>query len=183
MSNAAARAGATPIVLAYSGGLDTSFLVPWIAEHEGRPVITVTVDTGGIDVAAARALAERARALDPWRDALTASGRDPAKYRVGIIRPCLVTDDPDRDWPIVRAGERRRMEIYSRFREESGGHGGVAARDDRRLLRARTEREGKDRAKTQQRNAKPSCCPMPGPEVGEIAHWPHSPLEQGDVRV
>jgi alkanesulfonate monooxygenase SsuD/methylene tetrahydromethanopterin reductase-like flavin-dependent oxidoreductase (luciferase family) len=68
----------------------------------------------------------RARALDPWRHALTGSGRDPARYRVGIIRPCLVTDDPDRDWPVVRAGERRRMEVYSRFREAAGGHGGVA---------------------------------------------------------
>jgi len=56
-------AGAKPIVLAYSGGLDTSFLVPWVAENTGRPVITVTVDTGGIDEAAARTLAERARAL------------------------------------------------------------------------------------------------------------------------
>ena len=63
MSNTAAPTGITPIVLAYSGGLDTSFLVPWIAEHERRPVITVTVDTGGIDREAARALAGRARAL------------------------------------------------------------------------------------------------------------------------
>ncbi|HEY2807973.1 MAG TPA: argininosuccinate synthase [Steroidobacteraceae bacterium] len=55
--------GAKPIVLAYSGGLDTSFLVPWLAENHQRPVITVTVDTGGIDAAAARTLAERARAL------------------------------------------------------------------------------------------------------------------------
>src|SRR5215469_16922616 len=52
-----------PIVLAYSGGLDTSFLVPWVAENYARPVITVTVDTGGIDAAAARTLAERAHAL------------------------------------------------------------------------------------------------------------------------
>ena len=52
-----------PIVLAYSGGLDTSFLVPWVAEHYPRPVITVTADTGGNDAAAARTLAERARAL------------------------------------------------------------------------------------------------------------------------
>src|SRR6202012_1503885 len=52
-----------PIVLAYSGGLDTSFLVPWVAENTGRPVITVTVDTGGIDAATARTLAERAQAL------------------------------------------------------------------------------------------------------------------------
>ena len=56
-------AGEQPIVLAYSGGLDTSFLVPWLKDTHGRPVITVTVDTGGIDEAAARTLAERARAL------------------------------------------------------------------------------------------------------------------------
>ena len=63
MSNAVSSAGAKPIVLAYSGGLDTSFLVPWLAETYGRPIITVTVDTGGIDAAAARMLGERARAL------------------------------------------------------------------------------------------------------------------------
>jgi len=63
MPNTAASQGSTPIVLAYSGGLDTSFLVPWIAEHYARPIITVTVDTGGIDEAAARTLAERSRAL------------------------------------------------------------------------------------------------------------------------
>ena len=55
--------GATPIVLAYSGGLDTSFLVPWLAENYRRPIITVTVDTGGIDADAAKTLRERALAL------------------------------------------------------------------------------------------------------------------------
>jgi len=55
--------GVEPIVLAYSGGLDTSFLVPWVAEHYRRPVITVTVDTGGIDAASASTLSSRARAL------------------------------------------------------------------------------------------------------------------------
>ena len=63
MPNTPASAGSKPIVLAYSGGLDTSFLVPWVAENYGRPVITVTVDTGGIDAEAARTLGERARAL------------------------------------------------------------------------------------------------------------------------
>jgi len=60
---ATSQSGAKPIVLAYSGGLDTSFLVPWVAENTGRPVITVTVDTGGIDAAAAQTLADRAKAL------------------------------------------------------------------------------------------------------------------------
>src|SRR5580693_801942 len=55
--------GAEPIVLAYSGGLDTSFLVPWLKENHRRPIITVTVDTGGIDAAAAAMLRERALAL------------------------------------------------------------------------------------------------------------------------
>ena len=63
MPNAASNQGTKPIVLAYSGGLDTSFLVPWVAENYGRPIITVTVDTGGIDDQARRTLAERAKAL------------------------------------------------------------------------------------------------------------------------
>ena len=52
-----------PIILAFSGGLDTSFCVPWLKETYGRDVITATVDTGGIDAAAAKALEERALAL------------------------------------------------------------------------------------------------------------------------
>jgi len=52
-----------PIVLAFSGGLDTSFCIPWLKETYERPVVTVTVNCGGIDAAAARQLDERARAL------------------------------------------------------------------------------------------------------------------------
>jgi argininosuccinate synthase len=54
---------AEPILLAFSGGLDTSFCVPWLKDTYQRPVITVTVDTGGIDAEAAAALAERAAQL------------------------------------------------------------------------------------------------------------------------
>jgi len=52
-----------PIVLAFSGGLDTSFCIPWLKETYQRPVVTVTVNTGGLDAAAAAQLDERARAL------------------------------------------------------------------------------------------------------------------------
>jgi argininosuccinate synthase len=55
--------GSGPIVLAFSGGLDTSFCIPWLRETYQRPVMTVTVNCGGIDAAAARLLDERARAL------------------------------------------------------------------------------------------------------------------------
>jgi alkanesulfonate monooxygenase SsuD/methylene tetrahydromethanopterin reductase-like flavin-dependent oxidoreductase (luciferase family) len=68
----------------------------------------------------------RGPSLDHWRDLLTGSGRDPAKYRVGLIKSCLVTDERERDWPPVRDAERRRMAVYNQFRAESGGHGGVA---------------------------------------------------------
>jgi len=53
----------SPIILAFSGGLDTSFCVPWLKENYGRDVITACVDTGGIDANAAVALEERAKAL------------------------------------------------------------------------------------------------------------------------
>jgi argininosuccinate synthase len=55
--------GAEPILLAFSGGLDTSFCVPWLKDTYQRPVITVTVDTGGIDAAAARSLELRSSEL------------------------------------------------------------------------------------------------------------------------
>lgn len=53
----------SPILLAFSGGLDTSFCIPWLREQYGRKVVTVTVDTGGISAAAAQDLAARASAL------------------------------------------------------------------------------------------------------------------------
>ena len=53
----------SPIMLAFSGGLDTSFCVPWLKEQHGRDVITATVDTGGIGSKAAADLERRSRAL------------------------------------------------------------------------------------------------------------------------
>ena len=56
-------AGAEPILLAFSGGLDTSFCVPWLKDTYQRPVITVTVDTGGLDAESASSLAARSAQL------------------------------------------------------------------------------------------------------------------------
>jgi len=58
------------VVLAYSGGLDTSVAVPWLRETRGCDVVTLTVDVGGgaqPDAILARALsggASRALAVD-----------------------------------------------------------------------------------------------------------------------
>ncbi len=58
------------IVLAFSGGLDTSFCVPWLAERHGAEVITVTVDTGGLSDADRERLASSSRALGAARHVL-----------------------------------------------------------------------------------------------------------------
>jgi argininosuccinate synthase len=65
-----------PILLAFSGGLDTSFCVPWLKENYGRPVITVTVDTGGLDEDAADTLRRRALALGAERHVTVDARRD-----------------------------------------------------------------------------------------------------------
>jgi alkanesulfonate monooxygenase SsuD/methylene tetrahydromethanopterin reductase-like flavin-dependent oxidoreductase (luciferase family) len=62
----------------------------------------------------------KTRSYDPWVNALEASGRKPQDKRVGIIRSILVTDDRNTDWPVVRAAEKYRMELYNRFFKESG---------------------------------------------------------------
>ena len=70
------KGAAAPILLAFSGGLDTSFCVPWLKETFGRPVVTVTVNTGGIDAAAAAALEARALALGADAHHLVDARRD-----------------------------------------------------------------------------------------------------------
>jgi argininosuccinate synthase len=53
----------SPVILAFSGGLDTSFCVPWLKEKTGRDVITATIDTGGLEQQAAAALQQRSSDL------------------------------------------------------------------------------------------------------------------------
>jgi argininosuccinate synthase len=75
------------VVLAYSGGLDTSVAVPWLRETYGHEVVTLTVDVGGgVDAAAVqqRALAGGARR------AIVVDARD-----------AFVTDYV---WPALQAG-------------------------------------------------------------------------------
>lgn len=63
------------IVLAFSGGLDTSFCVPFLAETYGEPVFTVTVNTGGLSAQDAQALERQALALGAAGHA-TVEGRE-----------------------------------------------------------------------------------------------------------
>lgn len=51
------------VVLAFSGGLDTSFCVPWLINEKGLEVHTVIVNTGGFSDEEAKAIEERALKL------------------------------------------------------------------------------------------------------------------------
>ncbi len=55
------------VVLAFSGGLDTSWCVPYLRESRGASVVTVTVDVGGFDAAARSDLERRSRLLGAAR--------------------------------------------------------------------------------------------------------------------
>ena len=48
------------VVLAYSGGLDTSFCVKYLSEEKGLDVYAITVNTGGFTEEQIKAIEERA---------------------------------------------------------------------------------------------------------------------------
>jgi alkanesulfonate monooxygenase SsuD/methylene tetrahydromethanopterin reductase-like flavin-dependent oxidoreductase (luciferase family) len=53
--------------------------------------------------------------LDPYREAVEASGRSSADARYGRIRSMYVTDDRERDWPMLQKAEWFRMSVYETF--------------------------------------------------------------------
>ncbi len=79
------------VVLAFSGGLDTSFCLVYLQEKFGYEVITVTVDTGGFDEEALAEIETRAAELGSVRhvtfDATDAVYQDHISYLIkGNIR-------------------------------------------------------------------------------------------------
>lgn len=56
-----------PVLVAFSGGLDTSWCVAHLRETTGRPVVTATIDTGGFDAAELARIEARARELGAAR--------------------------------------------------------------------------------------------------------------------
>ena len=81
------------IALAYSGGLDTSIIVPWLIEHYGARVICVAADIG-----------QGASELRGVREKALASGA--AECYVEDLRAEFITDFI---FPTLRAGA-----IYNR---------------------------------------------------------------------
>jgi argininosuccinate synthase len=122
-----------PILLAFSGGLDTSFCVPWLAETCGRPIVTLTVNTGGIDAEAAALLEHRSKALGAAAhhlvDARRAYFEQVLKYLImGNVRRGNL-------YPLCVGAERvLQAQTVAQFARELGtdvaAHGSTAAGND-----------------------------------------------------
>lgn len=124
---------ASPIVLAFSGGLDTSFCVPWLSEKYQRPVVTLTVNTGGIDAAQAESLDRRATALGAQRHLLVEARE---QFFDEVIRH-LIAGNVRRGhtYPLCVGAERGvQATILARTAQELGSdtvaHGCTAAGND-----------------------------------------------------
>ena len=123
----------SPIILAFSGGLDTSFCVPWLKENYGRDVVTACVDTGGIDKAAAVALKERAMALGAIEHVLIDAKQE---FFESVIR-YLIAGNVLRGqaYPLCVGAERglqaKRLAMIARQRSaKTVAHGCTAAGND-----------------------------------------------------
>jgi hypothetical protein len=90
------------VVLAYSGGLDTSIIIPWLRENYGCEVIAMIGDVGQQEdlEAARRTLATGASAGTPKicapNSSATISGRRCAPAPFTNILTCLAPPWPDR---------------------------------------------------------------------------------------
>lgn len=91
----------------------------------GPPLFLAATSTPGAQRVARLGLnilpqGSRAEVLEPWKEAVREHGRDPRRHRVGINRPWIVTDDPERDWPPTKEGEVYRAKMYRYWNRESG---------------------------------------------------------------
>jgi argininosuccinate synthase len=122
-----------PIVLAFSGGLDTSFCIPWLRERRGCEVVTVSVDTGGLDEAGRARIAARAKELGAVEhhtvDARDAFFEETLRYLVmgNVLRGHL--------YPLCVGAERtlqarKVAELAQKLGASAIAHGSTAAGND-----------------------------------------------------
>jgi argininosuccinate synthase len=121
------------VLLAYSGGLDTSYLVAWLTREQGAKVTTLAVDCGGWDTNEKRSLGERSRALGSVEHMLV-DGR--AELFDRVLR-WLIAGNVRRGgvYPLSVGAERGlQAEILARVAREGGyeavAHGCTAAGND-----------------------------------------------------
>ncbi|HXS99224.1 MAG TPA: argininosuccinate synthase [Elusimicrobiota bacterium] len=121
------------IVLAFSGGLDTTFCALWLQKEAGADVVTVTVDTGGFSPEELAAIAERSRSLGALEHR-TIDGRAEvfSRFAVPLIQGNVLRG---RAYPLSVAAERvLQAEVVARVAKELGAdgvaHGSTGAGND-----------------------------------------------------
>jgi len=109
------------VVVAYSGGLDTSFCLAYLRKELGYQVISVTADTGGFTAEELKELEERARALKVLEHH-TVPARDEVydRYVSVIIRGNVLRGHV---YPLCVAAERVvQAEVTARVARQVGAH-------------------------------------------------------------
>jgi argininosuccinate synthase len=84
------KSGKLKVVLAYSGGLDTSVIIPWLVENYNADVIAFAADIG-----------QGAVEVDPLKKKAVATGASKC-YVLDLRREFLV----DYVWPVLKAGAK-----------------------------------------------------------------------------
>lgn len=121
------------IILAYSGGLDTSYCVPYLRETKGFDVITVTVDTGGFSSEELQEIEERARALGVQsHHTVDARARVFDRYASYLIKGNVLRGEV---YPLSVAAERVVQaqvvaEVALREKAQAVAHGSTGAGND-----------------------------------------------------
>ena len=121
------------VVLAFSGGLDTSFCALWLQKELAAEIITATVDTGGFTPEELAAISARALSLGA-KEHLTLDGKDElfARFAVPLIQGNVLRG---RVYPLSVAAERvLQAELVARVARERGAdgvcHGSTGAGND-----------------------------------------------------
>ena len=121
------------VVLAFSGGLDTSFCVPYLKNEKGLEVHTVMVNTGGFSNAEARAIEERALALGAAsHTTVDASG---TYYKKGLKYLIYGNVLKNATYPLSVSSERvfQALEVYRHVKKIGASyvaHGSTGAGND-----------------------------------------------------
>lgn len=121
------------IVLAFSGGLDTTFCILWLQKELDADVITVTVDTGGFSPRELTAIEAHAKSLGAVEHrAIDARAEVFARFAVPLIQGNVLRG---RAYPLSVAAERvLQAEVVARVARELGAdgvsHGSTGAGND-----------------------------------------------------
>jgi argininosuccinate synthase len=121
------------IVLAFSGGLDTTFCVLWLQKELGAEVVTATIDTGGFTPEELAAIAERSRALGAVEHrAVDGRAEVFSRFAVPLIQGNVLRG---RAYPLSVAAERvLQAEAVARIARAVGAdgvaHGSTGAGND-----------------------------------------------------